>query len=130
MSRTGMLAAFSSIGLAALVMPAPAADVTQQRLLNAPGPQDWLMVHRDFGSPATPAERQSRQRRDLKLKFGPIGGTATGAQRARRSTPLVDSGFMCVRHLEPGVNSTRGIGCAVALRSEDHARAQSRARDV
>jgi hypothetical protein len=45
MSKTVLRAAFSSIAVAAIVLPASAADVTQQRLMNAAGePQNWLMV--------------------------------------------------------------------------------------
>src|SRR5258708_25001271 len=49
MARTGLLSALSSIGIAALVLPASAEDVTPQRLLNAAGEQqNWLMVHHDY----------------------------------------------------------------------------------
>jgi len=41
--------ALTAIGLAAIVSPATAADVTAERLLNSPNdPQNWLMVHRDY----------------------------------------------------------------------------------
>src|SRR5258708_28776550 len=49
MSRRGLLAALSAIGLAVLAGPATAADVTPQRLQNtASEPQNWLMVHHDY----------------------------------------------------------------------------------
>ena len=48
MFRTTIFA-LSSIALAAAAMPACAADVTAQRLLDAAKePQNWLMVHRDY----------------------------------------------------------------------------------
>jgi len=102
MSGKSLLTALSSIALAGLTSQAIAADVTQQRLENAASePQDWLMVHRDYGN-----SRHSRldqvnrgNAKDLKLKFiVSIGGTATGgALRGKEeSTPLVDDGFMYV----------------------------------
>ena len=51
MFRIGMLAV-ASLTLAA-VLPATAADVTQQRLVDAPtDAQNWLMVHRDYDNSA------------------------------------------------------------------------------
>ena len=53
MSTTGRLVALATIGLATIGVAAPAApalaaDVTYERLLNAPNePENWLMVHRD-----------------------------------------------------------------------------------
>src|SRR5712671_4101058 len=50
-SKREILAAFTSISLAAIALPAVAADVTSERLLNAPNePQNWLMVHRDYNN--------------------------------------------------------------------------------
>ena len=102
MFRTARFAAISSIGLAAIVMPASAADVTQQRLQNAPTePQNWLMVHRDYDnsrhSPLSDVNRSNIK--ELKLKFMvSIGGRATGGTMVGKeeSTPLVDDGFMYV----------------------------------
>ena len=49
MPRTTTLAALSSIGLAVVALPAIAADVTPQRLMNTAGePQNWLMIHHDY----------------------------------------------------------------------------------
>ena len=103
MSTTGRLAALASISLAAIAMPALAADVTYERLLNAPNePANWLMVHRDYNnsrhSPLT--EINATNAKDLKPKFiFSIGGIATGGSTLRgkeESTPLVDDGFMYV----------------------------------
>ena len=102
MSGKSLLTALSSIALAGLTSQAIAADVTQQRLENAASePQDWLMVHRDYGnSRHSPLDQVNRgNAKDLKLRFiVSIGGTATGgALRGKEeSTPLVDDGFMYV----------------------------------
>jgi len=102
MSGKSLLTALSSIALAGLASQAIAADVTQQRLENAASePQDWLMVHRDYGnSRHSPLDQVNRgNAKDLKPKFiVSIGGTATGgALRGKEeSTPLVDDGFMYV----------------------------------
>src|SRR5712672_4332825 len=103
MFTTGRLAALASISLAAITMPAFAADVTYERLLNAPNePENWLMVHRDYNnsrhSPLTTINAANAK--DLKPKFiMSIGGIATGGSTLRgkeESTPLVDDGFMYV----------------------------------
>jgi alcohol dehydrogenase (cytochrome c) len=93
----------ASLGFAAIAMPALAADVTYERLLNAPNePENWLMVHRDYNnsrhSPLTTINATNAK--DLKPKFiMSIGGIATGGSTLRgkeESTPLVDDGFMYV----------------------------------
>jgi alcohol dehydrogenase (cytochrome c) len=102
MSTTGRLAAVASISLAAIAVPALAADVTYERLLNAPNePENWLMVHRDYNnsrhSPLTTINAANAK--DLKPKFlFSIGGRATGGtlRGKEESTPLVDDGFMYV----------------------------------
>jgi alcohol dehydrogenase (cytochrome c) len=102
MSKRGIVSALATLGFAAIAMPTQAADVTQERLLNAPNePQNWLMVHRDYNnsrhsplSEVTPANAK-----DLKLKFMfSIGGRALGGtlRGKEESTPLVDDGFMYV----------------------------------
>jgi alcohol dehydrogenase (cytochrome c) len=102
MSKRGLRAAFSSIAVAAVVLPASAADVTQQRLMSAAGePQNWLMVHRDYDNSRHSSLREVNRdtAKDLKLKFMfSIGGRSTGgALRGKEeSTPLVDDGFMYV----------------------------------
>jgi alcohol dehydrogenase (cytochrome c) len=102
MSTTGRLAALVSISLAAIAMPAFAADVTYERLTNAPNePQNWLSVHRDYNnsrhSPLT--DVTAANAKDLKPKFiFSIGGMATGGtlRGKEEATPLVDDGFMYV----------------------------------
>src|SRR5579859_6566503 len=102
MSTTTRIAALASIGFAAMALPATAADVTYERLLNAPNdPANWLMVHRDYNnsrhSPLT--EITPANAKDLKLKFiFSIGGIATGGtlRGKEEATPLVDDGFMYV----------------------------------
>jgi len=87
---------------APLAPPAAAADVSAERLLNAPSdPQNWLMVHRDYNnsrhSPLMEINRDTVK--DLKLKFLlSIGGTSTGGtmRGKEEGTPLVDDGFMYV----------------------------------
>ena len=82
MSHKLKVAAWASLGLAAMAMPAVAADTTSERLRNtAAEPQNWLMVHRDYDnsrhSPLTEINRNNVK--DLKLKFiFSIGGRATG----------------------------------------------------
>src|ERR1700730_4746003 len=102
MSTKRRLAALASLSFAALAMPAFAADVTFERLLNAPNdPANWLMVHRDYNnsrhSPLT--DINASNAKDLKLKFiMSIGGRTPGCtlRGKEESTPLVDDGFMYV----------------------------------
>src|SRR6516162_11295394 len=102
MFTSGRVAALASISLATMAMPVFAADVTFERLLNAPNdPANWLMVHRDYNnsrhSPLT--EVNATNAKDLKLKFiMSIGGRTTGGtlRGKEESTPLVDDGFMYV----------------------------------
>jgi alcohol dehydrogenase (cytochrome c) len=83
-------------------MPALAADVTAQRLLNtADEPQNWLTVHHDYNnSRHSPLKDVNRDNvKDLKLKYiFSIGGRSTGGtlRGKEESTPLVDDGFMYV----------------------------------
>jgi alcohol dehydrogenase (cytochrome c) len=94
--------ALTAIGLAAIVSPATAADVTPERLLNSPNdPQNWLMVHRDYDNSRHSGLKDinNTNAKDLKLKFMiSIGGRATGGtlRGKEEATPLVDDGFMYV----------------------------------
>jgi len=94
--------ALTAIGLAAIVSPATAADVTAERLLNSPNdPQNWLMVHRDYDNSRHSGLKDinNTNAKDLKLKFMiSIGGRATGGtlRGKEEATPLVDDGFMYV----------------------------------
>src|SRR5207342_3025157 len=87
MSKRGIVGARATLGCAtlavgAIAIPALAADVTSERLLNAPNdPQNWLMVHRDYNnsrhSPLKDINRANAK--DLKLKFiMSIGGRSLG----------------------------------------------------
>ncbi len=102
MSKRAIVSALASIGLAAITLPAVAADVTSERLLNAPNDAaNWLMVHRDYdNSRHSPLKDINRTNaKDLKLKFMmSIGGRATGGtlRGKEEATPLVDDGFMYV----------------------------------
>jgi alcohol dehydrogenase (cytochrome c) len=96
------VSALTAIGLAAIVSPATAADVTPERLLNSPNdPQNWLMVHRDYDNSRHSGLKDINKdnAKDLKLKFMiSIGGRATGGtlRGKEEATPLVDDGFMYV----------------------------------
>src|SRR5580692_7042091 len=96
------LARLISLGLAVVALPALAADVTPQRLLDtAAEPQNWLAVHRDYNnSRHSPLKQVNRDSvKDLKPKFiFSIGGRSTGGTLPGKeeSTPLVDDGFMYV----------------------------------
>jgi alcohol dehydrogenase (cytochrome c) len=96
------IGAMTAIGLAAIVNPATAADVTPERLLNATNePQNWLMVHRDYDNSRHSGLKDinTTNAKDLKLKFMiSIGGRATGGtlRGKEEATPLVDDGFMYV----------------------------------
>jgi len=96
------VSALTAIGLAAIVSPATAADVTSERLINSPNdPQNWLMVHRDYDNSRHSGlkEINNSNAKDLKLKFMiSIGGRATGGtlRGKEEATPLVDDGFMYV----------------------------------
>ncbi len=102
MSRRGLVSVLSSIGMAAIALPAWAADTTAERLLNAPKDgANWLMVHRDYdNSRHSPlADLNRGNAKDLKLKFiMSIGGRATGGtlRGKEEATPLVEDGFMYV----------------------------------
>ena len=96
------VSALTAIGLAAIVSPATAADVTSERLTNSTSePQNWLMVHRDYDNSRHSGLKDinSTNAKDLKLKFMiSIGGMATGGtlRGKEEATPLVDDGFMYV----------------------------------
>jgi alcohol dehydrogenase (cytochrome c) len=96
------VSALTAIGLATIVSPATAADVTSERLINSPNdPQNWLMVHRDYDNSRHSGLKDinNTNAKDLKLKFMiSIGGMATGGtlRGKEEATPLVDDGFMYV----------------------------------
>src|SRR5438270_5015562 len=102
MSKRFVFATLSFIGVSLIAPSALAADVTSERLINAPNePQNWLMVHRDYNnSRHSPLKEINRDTvKDLKLKFMfSIGVRATGGtlRGKEESTPLVDDGYMYV----------------------------------
>ena len=76
--------------------PAPAADVTAQRLAN-PEPQNWLMNHRTYDAPALFAARRGRHRQ----RQGPqarlaVANRREGGERDWEATPLAEDGFLYV----------------------------------
>ena len=102
MARNTTLAALWLIGLAATAVPAIAADVTPQRLVNARSePHNWLMIHHDYDNSRHSAlkdiNRDTVKNLALKYTFS-IGGRSTGGvmRGKEESTPLVDDGFMYV----------------------------------
>ena len=102
MSAKGISAALVGLAIAAFAMPARAADVTPQRLVDtAAEPQNWLMVHHDYNnsrhSPLKDVNRDTVKNLKLKYIFS-IGGRSTGGalKGKEESTPLVDDGFMYV----------------------------------
>ncbi len=76
--------------------PAPAADVTPERLLNPDKePQNWLMNHRTYdGQRFSPLDTINRGNvKGLKLAYAvPLGGT--GSNEWIEATPLVEDGFL------------------------------------
>jgi alcohol dehydrogenase (cytochrome c) len=83
-------------GTALIAAPAPAADVTPDRLLNADKePQNWLMNHRTYdGQRYSPLTRINRENvKNLKLAYAvPLGGGA--GNEFTVATPLVEDGFL------------------------------------
>jgi alcohol dehydrogenase (cytochrome c) len=78
--------------------PAPAADVTPERLLNPDKePQNWLMNHRTYdGQRFSPLDTINRGNvKGLKLAYAvPLGGT--GSNEWIEATPLVEDGFLYI----------------------------------
>src|ERR1700730_17651361 len=102
MPRRILLPAVSSISRATVAIPAVAADVTPQRLMNAASePQNWLMIHHDYDnsrhSSLKEINRDTITNLQLKYTFS-IGGRSTGGtmRGKEESTPLVDDGYMYV----------------------------------
>jgi alcohol dehydrogenase (cytochrome c) len=78
--------------------PAPAADVTPDRLVNADRePQNWLMNHRTYDAQRfSPLDRINKANvKDLKLAYAvAIGGTS--ANENLQATPLAEDGFLYI----------------------------------
>src|SRR5437867_4157118 len=83
---------------ASIALPAFAADVTPERLLNADKePQNWLMNHRSYdGQRYSPLERINKSNvKGLKLAYAvPLGGGA--GNEWVQATPLVEDGFLYI----------------------------------
>src|SRR6202790_3539061 len=79
-----------------LVAPAPAAEVTPDRLVNADKePRNWLMNHRTYdGQRFSPLARINKDNvKNLRLAYAvPLGGTA--GNEFTVATPLAEDGFL------------------------------------
>ena len=95
--RFGKALVMATFGCAAVVagaVPAPAADLTYERLLN-PEPQNWLTNHHDYTSQRFSALDNINKAnvKNLRLLFAiALGGTSTN--ESLEATPLVEDGFM------------------------------------
>ena len=82
----------------AAAIPATAAEVTPQRLLNPDKePQNWLMNHRSYdGQRFSPLARINKGNvKGLRLAYAvPLGGTA--GMEVVHATPLVEDGFLYI----------------------------------
>ena len=97
-------------GVTIAALPALAAEVTPERLINADRePQNWLMNHRTYDAQRySPLDKiNSGNVKDLKLAYAvAIGGTS--ANENLEATPLAEDGFLYVTD-QWGV-STRSTG--------------------
>jgi alcohol dehydrogenase (cytochrome c) len=82
----------------AIAVPALAAEVTAQRLLNPDKePQNWLMNHRSYdGQRFSPLARINKGNvKGLRLAYAvPLGGS--GGMEVIHATPLVEDGFLYI----------------------------------
>src|SRR5262249_898810 len=85
-------------GTAMIALPNLAADVTQERLLNADKePQNWLMNHRTYdGQRYSPLDRINKSNaKGLRLAYAvPLGGGA--GNEWNEATPLAEDGFLYI----------------------------------
>src|ERR1700758_86351 len=85
-------------GLTITALPALAAEVTPERLINADKePQNWLMNHRTYDAQRySPLARINKDNvKDLKLAYAvAIGGTS--ANENLQATPLAEDGYLYV----------------------------------
>src|ERR1700748_3713767 len=83
-------------GIAFAAGPAPASEVTSERLINADKePQNWLMNHRTYdGQRFSPLSRiNTTNVKDLRLAYAvALGGNST--TEYGEATPLVEDGFL------------------------------------
>src|SRR5690606_28576009 len=94
---------FMSALLASTAIPALAAEVTPERLLNAAQePQNWLMVHKEYNSNRFSQldEINKDNVKNLKVAFttaiGGLMGAGTNPMGGHQATPLVNDGYMYV----------------------------------
>jgi alcohol dehydrogenase (cytochrome c) len=84
--------------MVAVAVPALAAEVTAQRLLNPDKePQNWLMNHRSYdGQRFSPLARINKGNvKGLRLAYAvPLGGS--GGMEVIHATPLVEDGFLYI----------------------------------
>src|SRR5499427_3089444 len=96
MRKSATMLALTAGSVAAL--PALAADVTPERLMNADKePHNWLLNHRSYDTQRhSPLDKINRSNiKDLKLVYAvAIGGTS--ANENLQATPLAEDGFLYV----------------------------------
>jgi len=94
----GLVFSGVSMFVLAVALPAPAADVTPDRLINADKePHNWLMNHRTYdGQRFSPLARIDKDNvKGLKLVYAvPLGGGAGNEYSV--ATPLAEDGFLYV----------------------------------
>src|SRR5262249_19535691 len=83
-------------GSALAALPALAADVTPERLIN-PEPQNWLMNHRTYdGQRYSPLDRINKANaKGLRLAYAVALGGSAGNEFIQ-ATPLAEDGFLYV----------------------------------
>src|SRR5688572_5046147 len=103
MSHRAMIPLAASALLVSVALPAMAAEVTPERLLNADKePQNWLTVHQNYASHRFSGLDQIT--RDNVAQLRPLFTTAIGglpgggnyAEGGLQATPLVNDGAMYV----------------------------------
>src|SRR5271165_177087 len=91
-------AALLTSSVMAVVLPAKAAEVTSERLLNPDKePQNWLMNHRSYdGQRFSPLARINKANvKGLKFAYAvPLAGTHGG--EFIEATPLAEDGFLYI----------------------------------
>jgi alcohol dehydrogenase (cytochrome c) len=96
--RNGSIRIALLVGSMLAAVPALAADVTPQRLLNPDKePQNWLMNHRTYdGQRFSPLARIDKGNvKNLRLAYAvPLGGTS--GMEVIHATPLVEDGFLYI----------------------------------
>jgi alcohol dehydrogenase (cytochrome c) len=96
--RNGSMRVALLAGSMLIAIPALAADVTPQRLLNPDSePQNWLMNHRSYdGQRFSPLTRINKGNvKNLKLAYAvPLGGGA--GMEVIHATPLAEDGFLYI----------------------------------